>query len=499
MSCDYIIVQAGGKGTRMDYLTKNKPKCLVPINNLPMLFHLFNKFPDKKFIIIGDYKFDVLREYLKAFAKVNYLLIDTEGKKGTLAGIRTALDYIPDNKNFMLIWSDLVLSEDFTLPKEGQFIGISKDFQCRWKYESNEFVEESSKEFGVAGLFTFLDKSGLDDIPEEGEFVRWLQKKKLQFRELPLNKSKEYGLISEYNKLEVQKCRPFNRLLVEDGRIMKTGINEQGRQLAQKEKDWYRFVNEIGYDKVPEIHSYEPFVMERIIGSNVYEYKELSLFEKREILKNIIDNLRLLHQKGTCETDYFSVKDAYISKTFKRLSVVRDMIPFADQKIIRVNGRDCRNIYFYQKELEAKLNKLHVESFKVLHGDCTFSNMILKEDLTPVLIDPRGYFGKTKYYGDPAYDWAKLYYSLVGNYDQFNLKNFRLEMKEGNVSLEIKSNGWEELEDLFFDLLRDDVSQEQIKIIHAVIWLSLTTYAWEDFDAICGAFYNGIYHLEEVL
>ena len=53
MELNYIIVQAGGKGTRMENLTHNKPKALVPINNLPMIFHLFRKYPSKKFIIIG--------------------------------------------------------------------------------------------------------------------------------------------------------------------------------------------------------------------------------------------------------------------------------------------------------------------------------------------------------------------------------------------------------------------------------------------------------------
>lgn len=67
MDLNYIIVQAGGKGSRMERLTRNKPKALVPVNNLPMIFHLFKRFPDKKFIIIGDYKFDVLKKYLRAF------------------------------------------------------------------------------------------------------------------------------------------------------------------------------------------------------------------------------------------------------------------------------------------------------------------------------------------------------------------------------------------------------------------------------------------------
>lgn len=56
MNIEYIIVQAGGKGSRLKNLTKNKPKALVPVENLPMLFHLFHKFPDKKYIIIADYK-----------------------------------------------------------------------------------------------------------------------------------------------------------------------------------------------------------------------------------------------------------------------------------------------------------------------------------------------------------------------------------------------------------------------------------------------------------
>ena len=59
---DYIVVQAGGKGTRLGYLTQNKPKALLPVENLPLIFHLIKKYPDKKFIVVGDYLKDVLRE-----------------------------------------------------------------------------------------------------------------------------------------------------------------------------------------------------------------------------------------------------------------------------------------------------------------------------------------------------------------------------------------------------------------------------------------------------
>ena len=85
----YIIVQAGGKGTRLKHLTKNKPKALVPVNNLPILFHLFEKFQNKHFIIITDYKKEVMKNYLQTFANVEYQIIETGGK-GTCAGVKQA-------------------------------------------------------------------------------------------------------------------------------------------------------------------------------------------------------------------------------------------------------------------------------------------------------------------------------------------------------------------------------------------------------------------------
>lgn len=500
MTTEYIIVQAGGKGTRLEHLTKNKPKCLVPINNLPMLFHLFKQFPDKKFIIIGDYHYDVLDKYLKAFAKVKYLLVKATGMHGTIAGVQKALNYVPAHKSFMLIWSDLILSEQFAMPREkGNFIGLSKDFRCRWKYEAQLFEEQPSEEYGVAGLFIFENKSWLADLPQEGEFVKWLQSKNYTFNEIGLHKTKEYGLLSEYNKIPVSKCRPFNCITVQENQLVKEGIDQQGKALAQKEKAWYLYVEQKGYSHIPKVFSYEPFVMEKIDGQNVYEYRNLNNEQKFEILNKIVEALKELHRIEEVEVDYFSIKENYITKTFERLASIRDLIPFANEEYITINGRKCRNVYFYQRQVEERVNDIATTRFELLHGDCTFSNLMLKEGTTPILIDPRGYFGQTKLFGDPKYDWAKLYYSIVGNYDQFNLKRFDLGISTEDVTLTIESNEWEQLEKPFYELVKDEVSEQELKLLHAIIWLSLTTYAWEDYDSICGAFYNGIYYLEEIL
>lgn len=503
MEIEYVIVQAGGKGTRLEYLTKNKPKALVPVNNLPMLFHLFRKYPDKKFIVIADYKADVMKKYLAAFAKVEYIVVDGRGKKGTCGGMREAFGLLPADEPFLLIWSDLILPPEFTLPAEaGNYVGLSKDFPCRWRYHADRFEEVSSNDEGVAGLFVFKNKSYLSDVPAEGEFVRWLSEKGYRFRPLPLYKTKEYGLLSEYNKAEQGKtgsrCRPFNQIRVEGDKLIKEGIDEQGKSLAVREKAWYRFVQEkgAGIAAIPKIYSFEPLTMQRIDGRNIFEY-ELSEDEQKAVLKKLVKALKDLHSLGEAPADYFSINDAYLGKTFARLEKIRDLVPFAHDEYIVINGKPCRNIFFYKDELSELFSKYRCPRFAFLHGDCTFSNMMLNEDMDPVFIDPRGYFGHIELYGDPNYDWAKLYYSVVGSYDQFNLKRFRLTVKEREVELDIQSNGWEHLEDYFFELI-GDVSRDDIQLIHAVIWLSLTTYAWEDYDSICGAFYNGLYYLEDI-
>lgn len=506
---EYIIVQAGGKGTRMRHLTENKPKALVVIENLPLVFHLFKKYSDKKFIIISDYKKEVMREYLHAFAKVKYMLVEA-AETGTCAGIRKAIELIPEAEPYMLVWSDLILDCDWKLPDEyeneenkpsADYIGISGTFECRWKYENGIFSEEKSSDYGVAGLFLFTDKRKLENVPESGEFVRWLHNAGMRFEAVPLAGAKEIGLYEEYEKLEVAKCRPFNKITVKDDVLVKEPMDERGAELAVRESRWYRKAKRLGVHFLPEIYGVAPLKMEYIKGKNIYEC-DLQYEQKLQILEYLVKSLKTLHSMEQMSADPFSIKEVYFNKTLDRLAGIQDLIPFGRERYITVNGRKCRNVYYYKSELEKRLDDLvmNCKEFSFIHGDCTFSNMMLRENGELVLIDPRGYFGYTELLGDARYDWAKVYYSILGNYDRFNLKCFQLHIGENSkegVRLEIESNQWEDLTDEFIKMVGAD--EGEIKLLHAVIWLSLTTYAWQDYDSICGAFYNGIFYMEEVL
>jgi choline kinase len=499
-SVNNIIVQAGGRGLRLETLTLNKPKALVPIDNLPIIFYLFKQFPKAYFTIIADYKADVIEKYLNAFADVNFRVI-ISNKKGTSSGIKTAISDFADDP-FMIVWCDLILADDFKIPRLDQnHIGISKDFECRWSYIDGKFINKPSKENGIAGLFLFKNKFEIENVPEEGEFVRWLQTQDISFKTINLFGTKEIGTMLSYqrNKNNKPSCRPFNRMEFLEDYVIKAPITKQGESIAKDEVHWYQTIQKYKYPAIPKIYSYTPLKMKRIKGDNVFVYNHFTKFQKREILRKIINRIKKLHSLSvTIKANYEDCYENYITKTFNRLDKVRDIVPFAKNSFIKINGRYLRNIFYMKDEIEKRIINYFPSEFHIIHGDTTFSNLMLeKENIEPILIDPRGYFGSTKIYGDADYDWAKLYYSIVGNYDQFNRKNFSLEINHNKINLNIISNGWEDMESYFFE--KTGVNEEKIKLLHAIIWLSLTTYVWEDYDSICGAFYKGIVELNRVI
>ena len=157
-----FVIQAGGCGSRMNNLTTTKPKCIVPLFGKPIIFHWFDLYPDDEFLIICDYKKEVLKKFINKFrpnCKVKF--IETN-KKGTCSGLKTALRFIPNNIPFIFVWSDLLPLEKQNFNYNGINIGLTSEqcsFWCRWKLENKILIEENNIINGVSGLFTFSDKS----------------------------------------------------------------------------------------------------------------------------------------------------------------------------------------------------------------------------------------------------------------------------------------------------------------------------------------------------
>ena len=91
-----VIVQAGGRGSRLRHFTWNKPKCLVSYNGKPVIYYLFDYLSKANFHIIADYQINKIKKYfIISPPKINYKIYNTNGS-GTCSGIQ-ALEYLKQN------------------------------------------------------------------------------------------------------------------------------------------------------------------------------------------------------------------------------------------------------------------------------------------------------------------------------------------------------------------------------------------------------------------
>ena len=233
--------------------------------------------------------------------------------------------------------------------------------------------------------------------------------------------------------------------------------------------------------------------MERIEGKHAWEISE----NKSTIINNFCDTLDALHSVGTRKGSRDEHIKVYFTKSWQRVCEVESIVPYIDSPIIKINGVSCRNPIYDLSAFDDLMTMIVVgDDYNVIHGDPSFSNTLVDKDNNVWLIDPRGSFGKTKIYGDRRYDWAKFYYSAVGNYDSMNSKKFKVNIVGSGggvpeVELEIKTNGYEEYGDIILE--RSGMSKMEMNLIHASLWLSLTGYVKEDIDAAMFSFYMGTY------
>ncbi|MCL2010384.1 MAG: sugar phosphate nucleotidyltransferase [Synergistaceae bacterium] len=490
-----IIIQAGGIGSRMKNLTATKPKSLISAKYMPIIFHLFKKYSKGEFIIIGDYKFDILDRYLETFAKdVNYILIHSTAK-GNAAGIREAVSYISDTEPFMVIWSDIILSGNFSVNeiRDGCQVGVV-DFPCSWSLIDGRLENVERPGAGVGGLYVFNNKSWFEDFPSGGSFTKWLQTSGMPLSPISLMGSIDVGTLEAYKKIDsmVNRRRPYNKIEFADGKVVKTGLTPEAVKLIEREVVWYKKMWAYGFGAVPKMYETTPLTLEYINGTNVFLAK-LNDTQKKQTLDKIVSALSAMHGYETAPASAWDLYTEYFKKTMHRLQAIQYALPFGFDHTIKINGKDCVNVLCQPHKLRsAALNTLmNIKSYGPTHGDCQLSNTMIDKNGEIYFIDARGYFGKSQVLGDVRYDWAKVYYALCGNFDQFNVKNFDLEIT-GSIDFTIHSGGWEHLTEYFLQSIPPaEAEVKEIKLIHSIIWLSLASHAWEDFDSMCVAFYNG--------
>ena len=498
----HVIVQAGGRGSRLRHHTWNKPKCLVSVNGKPILYHLFDRFPNAHFVIIGDYLYDQLKKYLHINPpSVPYELVQANGK-GTLSGISQALEHVPAQAPLVLTWSDLIIGSLPPWPQTDLPVVCTTDsFTCRWTVaQDGHFHEQAGTKNGIPGLFYFSRALAFPKPPVQGEFMKWFAANVPHSVLLDCPNMEELGEFSsiEENNDRSGFCRFFNKVDVGETQVVKTVVDPKYKSLHEKEVEWYSAAKKLGFRRIPKIFSQNPLVLERIQGQHAYDIKDFTPRERRAVMADYLDSLVALHELASAPADVAAVQEVYLNKTLKRVQSVSDIIIGFEHETMTINGRKCRNIFSSKHWgiLDNLLKNFPVNEFVPIHGDATFSNTLIDDKLRVWCIDPRGYFDKPGIMGDAWYDFAKVYYSAVGGYDFFNRRKFKLHIDHETVEVLMEEPAFSQTaQEIFAEYLGKDMAR--IKILHGLIWLSLSGYAKDDFDSVMGSFYMGLYWLED--
>lgn len=502
----HVVVQAGGRGSRLGGLTVNKPKCLLSVDGEPLLYRLFRQIPDARFTVVVDTHADVVANYLRVVPPTVQVALVRARKPGSAAGLAEALALIEDfDAPVLVTWCDLFLSEGLPEFAFGDMpvLGLTDGFTCRWSVdEAGNIVEAASGTRGVAGFFSFPSKSVLPELPDSGEFVRFLRDRGPRMVPLVVPGLREFGTldaVSAYASTTAH-TRFFNRITVGEREVVKTSRVPEFDRLLEAEADWYELVGQLGFDQVPRLRARSPLTIDRVDGVHPFELDPHPALQLA-LLERMADCLSSLHALRSAPANAAATRSMYLHKTIARVESIRGLIPNQGEPVITVNGVRCRNPLHPRHEswLAEVVDAVGVAGFSLIHGDPTFSNMLVDPDGLVWLIDPRGTFGEIAFDGDPRYDWAKVLYSVEGNYDQFNRRRFHLRVDGTEVSLDIASSGWETQAGFLRERAAGEAGSGQsyaLDAIHALIWLSLSGYALDDVDSILGAFYNGIAYLE---
>ena len=111
-----VVINAGGKGSRLEPFTKILPKPLIPVGDLPIIEHIMNKYQEygcKDFYIIVNYKKQLIKTYFKEIErkyKINW--VDEKEPLGTGGGLSLMKNKI--NEPFFFISCDSLILADYS-------------------------------------------------------------------------------------------------------------------------------------------------------------------------------------------------------------------------------------------------------------------------------------------------------------------------------------------------------------------------------------------------
>jgi len=236
------------------------------------------------------------------------------------------------------------------------------------KYELTVSTTESC----TGGLLAarFINVAGVSEVYKEG-FITYTNKSKRKRLNVDKQTLKKYGAVSKQTAKEMVMGLVMQT--DSDCGLAVTGIAGPDGGTIEKPVGLVYIacfvknttvVKKYNFDQIPVIYELDPLTMEKINGENIYK-ANLDTEQKKQVIDNLISSLEKLHGFAKTEADSYSIMDTYFFKTFGRLDKIRNLVPFALEKTININGKDYKNPFFYRERIKADVRSMCLDTCKV--------------------------------------------------------------------------------------------------------------------------------------
>ncbi len=465
------IIPAAGKGIRFRELGKLYPKCLLPFNNKPIIFHTIKSIENSvdEIRIVVSHQSNEIKNFLNFYKikKVKIINLNKKLPQGPAKSMYCALN--GREKSVIMLLSDAIYNFNVEDTKS-DWISVMKvsDYR-RWcivdekinLYDKYETKPPSN--LAITGAYFFKNPKYLKKCCEI-VFKNINKKKEVQFSDViniykrkqkiklkfhNKNSIKDFGTLEEFlqNKLFF-KSRIFNKVFEKNSIVHKKSEIYPNKVI--REAMWMSNLPSELRNFVPEIFNINvnegSYSMEKIISPSL---RDIFLFfdKSYEVWVKIFTKISqfITECKKTEKNGYFW--NQIIDKNYLRIKNENEFLSFFDNKI--------------------KSSK-HFKKISFFHGDLTFSNIFydLQNDKLN-FIDPMGDF-----YGHWIYDISKLYQCVYGKYDYIDSNLYNLNGKE----IKYYDKGDEPVKNAFKDTILNKLSKKEkeiIKIIASSLYLSM--------------------------
>lgn len=297
--------------------------------------------------------------------------------------------------------------------------------------------------------------------------------------------------------------RFYNQILFRGDRVIKGAPKDR----FQKETEWFKEAVKRIPTNIPHVYSYDKklslpdkrdlryYEMQAIVGSNLYQWAITNKKDFTGIFRQLVELTKKLHRETLSPNSddiflmYYTKPKVALTEFINKSNIDTSVIVINDNKYSDPL-KQLENIY---KQLEERLLNTR---YSFIHGDLTMSNTLIDNEGRLYLIDPRGCFGCTNFYGDVRYDITKIYYSIVGNFDSLNNHKFNYKREHDSINshnYSIADNGLSCYKDKIIKEFGEQA--EIIHFIHATIWLSLIPHLANNPEQQWCAFCHGVYLL----